>query len=753
MDRAGAEPLRPYDPARIGPYKPLGRLGQGGMGTVYLAEAPTGKLVAVKVVKAEFTVDEGFALRFHAEVSNARRVASFCTAQVLDNGNADDGLPYMVTEYIAGTPLSRQISKYGALEPGTLHGVALGVAAALAAIHVAGLVHRDLKPANVILSMSGPRVIDFGIARALDATQGVTKSGELLGSPGWWAPEQVRGEDITPAADIFAWGCLVAYAGNGRHPYGRGDVMTLAGRVLTGRPDLGTLPTPLDRLVRLATESDPRNRPSAQDLLIALVGGDVARLAPEPEETPASAPPVDPPTLVATELLNESWEPPANLADPDSGPGLGTGARTDSGPGPGPGPGTGPGTGSRTGPGTGPGTDSGTGPGTGSRTDSGTGPGSRTGPGPGTDSGTGPGTGSQTDSGPGADAGTGSPVSGTPAPDTSPPAGPQVPASGTSTDTDPGADNDDTLPGMLPKALPLPMSGALAGVRRPEAPETGDHAGSETGAPDSPEGRAPAASAGQNTPPVTDPRAESGDGTQNAQEEGGAVANAPTQAATMVDGPLRLPAEAGLPGAVLPGAVADDTRPTTGSATAPAVAPAEENGLRGRSRKWLVPSLAVLAGLVVTAVVLLMVIPGRPSVRAKDVAAVSASATARENDVGRRFASGSYFEGLDFVIPRAAQCGLPSFDGAEPPRGRYCVIGWTAMNRGGDPVPFVTSPPTLVDDRGAEHEASTSSTEVPATLAPGGKADGVLVYDLPYARRPVTLKVRLSDTETIEVRL
>ncbi|MFD1114779.1 serine/threonine-protein kinase, partial [Sphaerisporangium aureirubrum] len=317
MDRTGAQPLRPHDPERIGPYALRGRIGEGGMGTVYLAEAPgTGRLVAVKVVKAEFTIDEGFATRFHSEVVNARRVASFCTAQVLDNGNAEDGRPYMVTEYIPGTPLSRQITRYGALEAGTLHGVALGVAAALAAIHVAGLVHRDLKPANVILSMSGPRVIDFGIARALDATQGVTRSGELLGSPGWWAPEQVRGEEITPAADVFAWGCLVAYAGNGRHPYGRGDMIALASRVLNGRPDLGELPAPLDRLVRLATDAHPARRPSAQELLIALVGGSALASEPLPVDPPTLVAPPEAPTLIASEPL-ESWQPPANLATPD----------------------------------------------------------------------------------------------------------------------------------------------------------------------------------------------------------------------------------------------------------------------------------------------------------------------------------------------------------------------------------------------------------------------------------------------------
>ncbi|MEU8245234.1 protein kinase [Nonomuraea sp. NPDC048916] len=303
MEPTGAAPLRPTDLREIGPYRLLGRLGEGGMGTVFLARAPTGRFVAVKVVKVEFANQEGFAARFHAEVENARRVASFCTAQVLDNGNTGDGRPYMVTEYIAGTPLSDQIAKYGALDPGPLHGVALGVAAALAAIHVAGLVHRDLKPANVILSLSGPRVIDFGIARALDRETGFTMSGELLGSPGWWAPEQVRGQAVSPAADIFAWGCLIAYAGNGRHPFGRGDPITMATRVLHTPPDLGALPAPLNELVRRATSMEPGPRPSAQDLLIALVGGSAP--------APAAA---DPPTLVATELLNE-WEPPQNVVD------------------------------------------------------------------------------------------------------------------------------------------------------------------------------------------------------------------------------------------------------------------------------------------------------------------------------------------------------------------------------------------------------------------------------------------------------
>ncbi|WP_405141876.1 serine/threonine protein kinase [Sphaerisporangium sp. NBC_01403] len=622
VDRAGTEPLQPYDPPRIGPYRLLGRLGQGGMGTVYLAEAPTGRPVAVKVVKAEFTVDEGFAVRFHSEVANARRVASFCTAQVLDNGNAVDGRPYMVTEYIAGTPLSAQISRYGALEAGTLHGVALGVAAALAAIHVAGLVHRDLKPANVILSMSGPRVIDFGIARALDATQGVTKSGELLGSPGWWAPEQVRGEEISPAADVFAWGCLVAYAGNGRHPYGRGDMLTLASRVLTGRPDLGTLPAPLDRLVRLATDPDPLRRPSAQDLLIALVGGDIARPGPAP--SPASA---DPPTLVATELLSESWEPPANVAA----------AVTASASG--------------------------------------------------SDGGSGGGPGSAFDS--------------------------RLEGA-----ADDGADTDDTQPGL---SLPG-LAYHLRAASHAEAP----------GAPSGPEADpAEAAGPGAASPP---------EGVSPAEPPSGTPAS--PLPATLV------PATSVLEDPPLP---ADDTRPQTGTTAATMPGLTQEQQARGGSRKWLLPVLTVLAGLLVTGGVLAMVVHGRSQVRATGVAA--ATPAAPETDVGRRFTTGSFIEDAQFVVPRPARCGLTTYEGATPSRGRFCVIAWTLMNPGGTSATPPAEPPVLVDDRGGEHELDQSSTAVPETLYPGDKIDGVFVYDVPPARDAAVLKLRISDTRTIEVRL
>jgi hypothetical protein len=262
------------------------------MGTVYLGSSDDDRLVAVKVVRREYSEDPDFTSRFHSEVEHAQAVASFCTAEVIGHGEAADGRPYMVTEYIQGTPLDRQISTYGKLEPATLHGVAFGVAAALTAIHSAGLVHRDLKPANVILSMSGPRVIDFGIARAVDATHGHTKTGEVVGTPGWWAPEHLQAHPVGPPADIFTWGCLVAYAGTGRHPFGEGPPMVLAHRILETEPDITGLPEGLAHLVRRALNRWPRNRPTAQELLLALVGG-------QTEQT--------------TEAIEELWDPPQNL--------------------------------------------------------------------------------------------------------------------------------------------------------------------------------------------------------------------------------------------------------------------------------------------------------------------------------------------------------------------------------------------------------------------------------------------------------
>ncbi|MET8144770.1 protein kinase [Sphaerisporangium sp. NPDC005288] len=768
MDRTGADPLLPADPPNIGPYRLLGRIGQGGMGTVYLAEAPTGRPVAVKVVKAEFTVDEGFAVRFHAEVTNARRVASFCTAEVLDNGNADDGRPYMVTEYIAGTPLSKQISRFGALEAGTLHGVALGVAAALAAIHVAGLVHRDLKPANVILSMSGPRVIDFGIARALDATQGVTRSGELLGSPGWWAPEQVRGEEISPAADVFAWGCLVAYAGNGRHPYGRGDLMTLASRVLAGRPDLGTLPAPLDRLVRQATDPDPRRRPSAQELLIALVGGDPTGATPPPAA--ARVVPVDPPTLVATEMLNESWEPPANVAAAEEaqraegaqgvegahGSYSSHGSRGSQG------------SQGATGPSTGvpfvPATPAAGRPSAASTSTADVPSGDAGG---GTSSGlAAEGIGDTDDTNPGLSLpGLALPrhLSARPAPGA---AGPSIPGrtatstAAAATPSGPGTGTPSTPGTPAPSSLEAATS-AASGTTGPLTPATATSAGPETAAPSA------SGAAASAVPGTAVPSGPGGAASAEAVSSAGRGFAAASQAPTAAEFPTDTAID---PGAFLAesataaaGTRTEDTRPSSGAdgVTVPSSIPATGGEPRRRSlgRRWLVPALTVLGGLLVTAGVLVMVLPDRTPVRATGVAAVTAPTPTRETDVGRRYAASETLDGPQFVIPSRPQCGLTSYQGATPDEGRFCVVRWTLINPGGVPATVSPTPPVLVDDRGAEHEplttgaASSGSPAVPASLPPGGRLDGVLVYDLPPARGPATLKVPISDTTTIEVRL
>ncbi len=286
---SGADPLTPADPESVGGHRLLGRLGEGGMGAVYLALAPDGRQVAVKVVRPELAAAPAFRARFAAEVDHARRVASFCTARVLDHG-VSGGSPYLVTEYIDGPSLADHVAARGPLAPAPLRALAVGVATALVAIHAVRLVHRDLKPRNVMLSATGPRVIDFGIARALDSDDRLTRTGGVVGSPGWAAPEQVFDGQAGPAADVFAWGALVAYAATGRNPYGTGNLATLAARAQQGRHDLTGVPAEFQTLVRAALEPDPARRPAAQALLSGLVSG------PDPERA-------------ATAVIAEGWSP------------------------------------------------------------------------------------------------------------------------------------------------------------------------------------------------------------------------------------------------------------------------------------------------------------------------------------------------------------------------------------------------------------------------------------------------------------
>jgi hypothetical protein len=238
--------------------------------------------VAVKVINRHLAADPEFAARFRGEVAAARRVSRFCTAPVLDARLEGEPL-WVVTEYVAGPDLARLLREQGPLTGSNLEALAVGVATALTAIHDAGVVHRDLKPANVLLSPLGPRVIDFGIARALDAGKGQTVTGAILGTPEYMAPELVSEGRAGPPADVFAWGCVVAAAATGSSPFASRTVPEALYRVVHDTPDLSALDEDLRGLVGRALDKDPAARPTARELLSGLVGRkeaeDTARVA------------------------------------------------------------------------------------------------------------------------------------------------------------------------------------------------------------------------------------------------------------------------------------------------------------------------------------------------------------------------------------------------------------------------------------------------------------------------------------------
>ncbi|WP_052422789.1 serine/threonine-protein kinase [Nonomuraea candida] len=268
----------------IGGYTLRRLLGRGGMGEVHLAATPTGGLAAVKLIHPELARDPAFRRRFEREVAAARRVARFCTAPVLDAG-IDGDVAYLVTEYVKGPDLARAVHEQGPLSGGNLEALAVGIATALSAIHGAGVIHRDLKPANVLLSPLGPRVIDFGIAQLVGGDSVAGQS--LLGTPAFMAPEQVRGEPLTPAADVFAWGGVIAFAGTGRLPFGGGPAGQVLHRIMGEPPLLDGLDDGVRGVVERALAKDARLRPTAQELLGELVGG--TRLA------------------TATEVVERTW--------------------------------------------------------------------------------------------------------------------------------------------------------------------------------------------------------------------------------------------------------------------------------------------------------------------------------------------------------------------------------------------------------------------------------------------------------------
>ncbi len=257
-------PLRPDDPTRIGHYRLTARLGSGGMGVVYLGVAWDGSPVAVKVLRPDMADDQEFRRRFSREVASLVRVKGECTVRVIE-ADSQSATPFVVTEYAEGPSLSEHIDKQGSVGPEMLYGLATGLAEALTMIHAAGVMHRDLKPSNIILTQAGPKVIDFGIARRQDTTA-VTKTGMMVGSLGFMAPEQISGRP-GPEADIFAWGVTVAYAATGRPPFGGGNSHAILYKVMYDAPDIADVPESLRVMVRAALAKKPEDRPTARQLL------------------------------------------------------------------------------------------------------------------------------------------------------------------------------------------------------------------------------------------------------------------------------------------------------------------------------------------------------------------------------------------------------------------------------------------------------------------------------------------------------
>ncbi|MFC8722273.1 serine/threonine-protein kinase [Kitasatospora sp. NPDC057198] len=324
------QPLLPDDPREVGGYRLFARLGAGGMGRVYLSYTPGGRPVALKVVRPEFAEDGEFRRRFAQEVSSAQRIHGLYTAQVIDSGGLESGAPWLVTSYVPGPSLQQVVREHGALPVRTVLLLVGGIAEALQAIHSVQVVHRDLKPANVLVASDGPRVIDFGIARAADATA-LTGTGYRIGSPAFMSPEQAQGKKITPATDVFALGALAAYVAGGAPPFGDGPDTAVLYRVVHEEPELSTVPAQLRELIGRCLAKDPADRPTPAEIIQAarehpVVGGqlrfgedwlpgqvntEITRRSDLPK-TPPTPLPAAPPALPAT--------PPPPVAAPPAPP-------------------------------------------------------------------------------------------------------------------------------------------------------------------------------------------------------------------------------------------------------------------------------------------------------------------------------------------------------------------------------------------------------------------------------------------------
>ncbi|MFI1398079.1 serine/threonine protein kinase [Streptomyces sp. NPDC020681] len=319
------QPLGEDDPKNVAGYKLAAKLGAGGMGKVYLSYTPGGRPIAIKVIRPDFAQDAEFRRRFAQEVQSAQRVQGLYTAPVID-ADAEAKQPWLATAYVPGPSLADAVSDHGKLPVETVLLLVAGIAEALHVIHGAGIVHRDLKPANVLLASDGPRVIDFGIARAADATS-LTSSGVTIGTPSFMAPEQAAGSTVTPATDIFALGQIAAYAATGKAAFGEGTSHGVLYRIVHEEPDLTELPDQLRELVTRCLTKEPEGRPSVAELLTMCQTANAETVLRRPEEwlpgavaaeittrAAAPAPPVTPPAGQAPAPLQPPAHPPTQAA-------------------------------------------------------------------------------------------------------------------------------------------------------------------------------------------------------------------------------------------------------------------------------------------------------------------------------------------------------------------------------------------------------------------------------------------------------
>lgn len=304
--------LDPEDPSHLGDFRLLRRLGQGGMGVVYLAVGPAGEAVAVKAVHLHLARNVEFRHRFAREVRSARRVTGSGLAEVLEVG-PESGVPWMATEYIPGLTLSKLIPECGSLPLSSLAALGVGLAETLTAVHASGMAHRDLKPSNVIAGSHGPRLIDLGIARAHDDTV-ITRAGQAVGTPGYMAPEFVEKGYADERSDLFSYGSVMAYAATGRHPFGGGPPMAIVRRSANEEPRLDGVPTKLLSLLRGCLSKDPLARPQ-----LSVVIAELCRLgAPEPVAwlpAPMLAA-IDQLTAQAMSVVKSAAQAPPTVLDP-----------------------------------------------------------------------------------------------------------------------------------------------------------------------------------------------------------------------------------------------------------------------------------------------------------------------------------------------------------------------------------------------------------------------------------------------------